>query len=107
MIEIAGGDDPFGRPANDSVRISLESVRAFAPEFVVVAPCGFGLSDAERFARDLPDIAGAEVRPVDANAFFARPGPRYAEGVELLSALFRSHEPTWGESAKSHARRPL
>jgi len=89
MIEIAGGDDPFGRAGGDSVRIDLESVRAFAPEVVVVAPCGFGLSDAERLAGELPDIAGAAVYPVDANAYFARPGPRYAEGVEALAARFR------------------
>jgi len=56
---------------------------------VVVAPCGFGLSDAERLAGELPDIAGAAVYPVDANAYFARPGPRYAEGVEALAARFR------------------
>jgi len=24
---------------------------------------------------------------VDANAFFARPGPRYVEGIELLASL--------------------
>ena len=89
MIEIAGGDDPFGRAGRDSVRIDLESVRAFGPEVVVVAPCGFGLADAERLSRELPEIAGAAIRPVDANAYFARPGPRCAEGVELLAEILR------------------
>ena len=88
MVEIAGGEDPFGRAGGDSVRIELEDVRAFAPEIVVVAPCGFGLEDAARLARELPPIPGAAIRPVDANAFFARPGPRYAEGVEVLAELF-------------------
>jgi len=88
MIEIAGGHDPFGRPGGDSVRIEMADVRAFRPEIVVVAPCGFGLSDAERLARELPEISGAAIRPVDANAYFARPGSRYAEGVDVLAATF-------------------
>jgi iron complex transport system substrate-binding protein len=29
MIEIAGGEDPFGRAGGDCVRIDLEAVRAF------------------------------------------------------------------------------
>jgi iron complex transport system substrate-binding protein len=88
MIEIAGGKDPFGRSGADSVRIDLDDVRAFAPEIVIVAPCGFGLADADRLARELPSIAGAAIRPVDANAFFARPGPRYAEGIKVLASIF-------------------
>lgn len=90
MVEIAGGHDPFGRPGGDSVRIELEDVRAFAPEIVVVAPCGFGLTDAAQLASELPEIPGARICPVDANAYFARPGPRYAEGVELLAEIFRA-----------------
>ncbi|HWJ14516.1 MAG TPA: cobalamin-binding protein [Gemmatimonadaceae bacterium] len=92
MIEIAGGEDPFGRAGGDSVRIDLEAVRAFEPEIVVVAPCGFGLPEAERLARELPAIGGAAVCPVDANAFFARPGPRYSEGVGVLGHLL-NHQP--------------
>ena len=88
MIELAGGEDPFGRSGGDSVRIELEAVRAFRPEVVIVAPCGFGLADAERLARQLPKIDGAVVRAVDANAFFARPGPRYPEGVAVLAEIF-------------------
>jgi len=84
MIEIAGGEDPLGRPGADSVRISWDDVRASAPEVVIVAPCGYGLAEATRLAAGVPAIPEARVVPVDANAFFARPGPRYAEGVEVL-----------------------
>jgi iron complex transport system substrate-binding protein len=88
MIEIAGGHDALGRPGGDSVRMTWDDVVAAAPEIVVVAPCGFGLSDAETLANTLPLIADARIVPVDANAFFARPGPRYVDGIELLSRLF-------------------
>jgi iron complex transport system substrate-binding protein len=90
MIEIAGGVDRLGRPGGDSVRISWDDVRAWDPEIVIVAPCGFGLADAERLARELPPIPGARIVPVDANAYFARPGPRYVDGIELLSRIFES-----------------
>jgi len=88
MIEIAGGEDPFGRPGGDSIRIELDDVREFGPEIVVVAPCGFGLAEARRFAGELVKIPNAAISPVDANAFFARPGPRYADGIALLQRLF-------------------
>jgi iron complex transport system substrate-binding protein len=88
MIELAGGDDPLGRPGGDSVRMSWGDVLAWKPEVVVVAPCGFGLAEAEQMARELPAIPGARICPVDANAFFARPGPRYVDGIELLAQLF-------------------
>ncbi|HEY4217161.1 MAG TPA: ABC transporter substrate-binding protein [Gemmatimonadaceae bacterium] len=92
MIDIAGGEDPLGRAGADSVRMTWQEVGEAAPEIVIVAPCGFGLADAERLSRELPPIANARVVPVDANAFFARPGPRYVEGIELLERIF--HGPT-------------
>src|SRR5512146_867746 len=90
MIEIAGGEDPLGRPGSDSVRISWDDVRAWSPEVVIVAPCGFGLAEATRLAGELPEIPAARVVPVDANAYYARPGPRYAEGVEVLAGVMRT-----------------
>lgn len=92
MVEIAGGDDQLGRPGADSVRMSWDDVHRWSPEIVIVAPCGFHLADAVRMARDLPPIPGARIVPVDANAYFARPGPRYIEGIELLARIF-SGEP--------------
>src|SRR5690606_33816187 len=90
VIERAGGEDPLGRPGTDSVRVTWDDVRAAAPEIVIVAPCGYGLAEAERLASTLPAIPGARVVPVDANAYFARPGPRYADGIELLAGIFSS-----------------
>jgi len=40
-------------------------------------------------------ITDAQVYAVDANAYFARPGPRVAEGVELLAHLFHPDRFTW------------
>ena len=88
MIDIAGGVDRLARAGEDSVRIPWADIHAWSPEIVIVAPCGFGLADAERLAGELPPIPGARVVPVDANAYFARPGPRYVDGIELLARIF-------------------
>lgn len=87
MVDIAGGDDQLGRAGQDSVRVSWDDIRGYEPELVIVAPCGYGLAQATEMAHALPPIRGARVVPVDANAFFARPGPRYVDGIELLASL--------------------
>jgi len=101
MVSAAGGDDPLGQPLADSERITWDDVAASEPEMIVVAPCGYGLKEAIEVAGRLPGITDAEVYAVDANAYFARPGPRVAEGVELLAHLFHPDLFAW-----PHQHRP-
>ena len=95
MIEMAGGVDRLGRPGADSVRMTWDEVRAANPEMIIVAPCGYGLEQAVELARKIPTVPGAAVYAVDANAYFARPGPRVAEGIELLGHLFHPTRCEW------------
>jgi iron complex transport system substrate-binding protein len=101
MVAAAGGEDPLGQPGADSQRITWDDVAASEPEMLIVAPCGYGLKEAIEVARRLPRITDAEVYAVDANAYFARPGPRVTEGVELLAHLFHPDRFTW-----PHEHRP-
>jgi iron complex transport system substrate-binding protein len=101
MVSAAGGEDPLGQPGEDSQRITWDDVAASEPELLIVAPCGYGLREAIAVAKRLPRITDAEVYAVDANAYFARPGPRVAEGVELLAHLFHPERFEWG-----HQHRP-
>lgn len=101
MVAAAGGEDPLGQPGADSQRITWDDVAASEPEMLIVAPCGYGLKEAIEVARRLPRITDAEVYAVDANAYFARPGPRVAEGVELLAHLFHPDRFAW-----PHEHRP-
>lgn len=67
-----------------------DDVAAAGPEVVVIAPCGFGVEEAvRRFAHlDRKRIApDARWLVVDGDAYFSRPGPRLADGVELLGHL--------------------
>jgi iron complex transport system substrate-binding protein len=85
MVALAGGRDVLGRAGEPSYPTSWAAVRAERPELVIVAPCGY---DHERAAREasLPPL-GCPVVAVDANAYYARPAPRLADGVAQLAHL--------------------
>jgi iron complex transport system substrate-binding protein len=95
MISAAGGSDPLGRPGQDSVRMEWDDVIRAKPEMIIASPCGYRLDRAIKLARELRRVAGAELYAVDANAYFARPGPRVVEGVELLAHLFHPEIVSW------------
>ncbi len=104
MITAAAGDDPLGQLGGDSRRITWDDVAASDPEIIIVAPCGYGLQDAIAVANRLPRINDAAIYAVDANAYFARPGPRVAEGVELLAHLFHPELFPWPHAHQPWAR---
>ena len=91
MVTLAGGDGVLGTAGEKSFRTTWEDVRAADPEVVVCAPCGYGLEQSTALAKELVAsgvLPGeAEVWAVDANASFARPGPRLVDGVEALAAI--------------------
>jgi iron complex transport system substrate-binding protein len=101
MISVAGGEDPLGRPGEDSVRMDWDDVVSARPEMIIVSPCGYRLEQSIDLARRMRQVPGAEVYAVDANAYFARPGPRVVDGVELLAHLFHPDLVSW-----PHADRP-
>jgi len=92
MVARAGGSSVLGTAGEKSFRTTWDAVAASRPEIVVVAPCGYHLAGATELAGDLVarDVlpSGIPVWAVDANASFARPGPRLVDGVEALAAIF-------------------
>jgi iron complex transport system substrate-binding protein len=104
MISAAGGEDPLGRPGQDSVRIEWDDVISAKPEMIIASPCGYRLDRAIDLARGLTQVSGAELYAVDANAYFARPGPRVVEGVELLAHLFHPDLASWRHSDRPWQR---
>ena len=95
MISLAGGEDPLGRAGEDSVRMDWDDVVNARPELIIVSPCGYRLERSVELARQLRRVSGAELFAVDANAYFARPGPRVVKGVELLAHLFHPDLVSW------------
>jgi len=86
MVEAAGGAEVLGQAGEKSVQTTWDSVRAAAPEVIVVAPCGFDLQRSREEAAKLD--FDCRVVPVDADRYFVRPAPSLAEGVELLAGIF-------------------
>jgi iron complex transport system substrate-binding protein len=84
MVEIAGGRDVLGHTGAPSYPTSWETVSGAQPDLVVVAPCGF---DHERAAREATPPLPCRSVAVDSNAYYARPGPRLADGVTQLAFL--------------------
>jgi iron complex transport system substrate-binding protein len=86
MVALAGGREILGIPGAASYPTSWDRVREQRPELVVVAPCGFDHTRAAREAKGLPPLPCRAVA-VDSNAYYARPGPRVADGVAQLGYL--------------------
>jgi iron complex transport system substrate-binding protein len=104
MVELAGGTDELARKAADSVRIPWAEVLQWSPEIIVFSPCGFNLEKAlEQVPHleslpgwaELPSVRNQRVYAVDANSYFARPGPRVVEGTELLAHLIHPELFDW------------
>jgi iron complex transport system substrate-binding protein len=97
MVVKAGGDDVLGRAGEPSFRATAEQIAETAAEIIVVMPCGyssrraideFDFQELSASWKNLPAICDKRVFGVDANSYFSRPGPRLADGVELLAHLF-------------------
>jgi iron complex transport system substrate-binding protein len=115
LVKIAGGIDDLGRERGESVRVAWEEITAWAPEVLVIMPCGFNLQQTMKqiwsvFGYrsspffDLPAVVDDRVYAVDANSYFARPGPRVVEGAELLAQLIH---PDLFEGTHSNAFQPV
>jgi iron complex transport system substrate-binding protein len=107
MVARAGGSSVLGTPGEKSFRTTWDVVSTSRPEVVVVAPCGYHLAGATELACDLVAREvlpiGIPVWAVDANASFARPGPRLVDGIEALAAIF--HPEAVGAPDPAMARR--
>ena len=96
LVEIAGGDYGLATAGRHSPYVAWDEIIAFAPETLIVAPCGFGLARSVREAERLTHLPGWKQLPavvlnnasvIDGDAYLNRPGPRLVESLELLHAL--------------------
>jgi iron complex transport system substrate-binding protein len=89
LIELAGGEDVLGLPGEPSQVVTWETLTASAPDVLVVMPCGYdeqrAHAEALTYARELAGVNAKRVVAVNASAYFSRPGPRLADGLELLA----------------------
>jgi iron complex transport system substrate-binding protein len=88
LIELAGGENLFGRAGEHSPWIQPDVFAGAQPDAIVVFPCGFSI---DRSLADLPRLGDAartgKVFVADGNQFFNRPGPRIVESLEILAEI--------------------
>ena len=96
QVAFAGGDHAFGHAGEPSRTTTPEEIRAYAPERIVLAPCGYYKEDTLRALdaahlpagwQELPAVVNGEVWAVDATSYFSRPGPRVVRGAEILARI--------------------
>ena len=101
LVEIAGGHDPLGRKHQPSAQIDWQQVLDARPDIIVLALCGYDVDLARRDCEllkqfpgfdSLPAARAEEIYLVDANAYFARPGPRIVDSLELLAGILHPEE---------------
>jgi iron complex transport system substrate-binding protein len=110
LVEIAGGHDPLGRKHQPSAEIKWEAVLDAQPEIIVLALCGYNV---DRTRRDyellkklpefdsLPAAQNGRIYIVDAGAYFARPGPRIIDSLEILAGIMHpQHFPEFAGAQK-------
>ena len=101
LVEIAGGQDSLGRKHQPSAQIDWQQVLDARPEIMVLAICGY---DVDRARRDykllrrfpgfgsIPAANSGQVYVVNASAYFARPGPRIVDSLEILAGILHAPE---------------
>jgi len=96
LVELAGGRDGHARPGERSRTLTWDEVRAWNPELLLVACCGFdlartraelGLLTSRPGWADLEAVRRGGVVLADGDAYFSRPGPRLVDSLDLLAHL--------------------
>jgi iron complex transport system substrate-binding protein len=96
MVEAAGGVDVLGQAGEPSREVTIDEVRAAAPDIIILMPCGFSLARTiseltvlcrnDRACAQLL-LSASKTYAVDAGSYFSRPGPRLVDGVELMADM--------------------
>jgi iron complex transport system substrate-binding protein len=96
MVTTAGGINGISSRGKQSRRMSMDEIKLFDPDKIVLMPCGFDLNRTLREARildkndgwkSLQAVQNKEVYMVNANAYFSKPGPRTIVGLEILAKI--------------------
>ncbi len=113
LVEWAGGEYGMADHGAESRPREWAAVRAYGPEVLVAAPCGFELDQTVANLDDLTDRAGFPELPavradrafaMDGHHYVNRPGPRLVGTLEYLAGLIH---PDRFDEPPAAAVRPL
>jgi len=106
MVEIAGGINGLSKSKEQSRRASIEEIKKFDPDKIILMPCGFNidrtikeyknnnttLNNKNQEWSNLRAIKNNELYVVDAGSYFSKPGPRTITGIEILAKIISPNE---------------
>jgi len=104
MVEIAGGINGLSKSKEQSRRASLEEIKKFDPDKIILMPCGFTIDKTIKEYNNNPTlnkneewnnlraIKNNELYVVDAGSYFSKPGPRTITGIEILAKIISPNE---------------
>jgi iron complex transport system substrate-binding protein len=108
LVEIANGDPLLGSKGRHSRAIPAEDLLHADPEYLIVAPCGFGLERAINETRvlqaqpwwdSLSAVQAGRVAFADGNMFFNRSGMTVARTAEIMAEIL--HGEVFGDSEQT------
>jgi len=103
MVEIAGGINGLSKSNEQSRRASIEEIKKFNPDKIILMPCGFNIDRTIKEYKtstlnnnqewsNLRAIKNNELYVVDAGSYFSKPGPRTITGIEILAKIISPNE---------------
>jgi iron complex transport system substrate-binding protein len=105
MVEIAGGVNGLSKSKEQSRRTSLEEIKKFDPDKIILMPCGFNIDrtikeyknttttlNENQEWNNLRAIKNNELYVVDAGSYFSKAGPRTITGIEILAKIISPNE---------------
>lgn len=104
LIQLAGGTAGCCTPGAPAPAVAWVRLQEYAPEVLLLSPCGSTLAQThaalptlQQLAGwyDLPAVRQGHVYAVDGQTYFHRPGPRIVDSLELLAGLI--HPDLFGE----------
>ena len=102
MVRRAGAVELMSHAGEASRRFTAEELSGRDPQFVVVAPCGYGLKQALEEVRSVAaTLSPRQVWVLDANRLTSSPGPGVIRGIEVLAKIF--HPALFGDPAPRDA----
>src|SRR5712691_6639188 len=104
LMQLAGGTDGLCRPGAPAPVVEWGRLQAYAPEVLLLSPCGSPLGQTSAALPvlqrlpgwdDLPAVRQDYVYAVDGQGYLHRPGPRIVDSLETLAGLI--HPDLFGE----------
>ncbi|MBA2270430.1 MAG: ABC transporter substrate-binding protein [Chthoniobacterales bacterium] len=123
LVEAANGNLLLGEKGEFSRAIDWDAVRAADPEYLIIAPCGYGLERSLRETSVLEALPGwfelkavqtGKVAFADGNKFFNRSGTTIVETTEITAEILHGfdspeswRDKAWQQYSPSDQRRSL